>query len=155
MLSTLHEFYITPDHYHNDAIKDIRSLQRCFLLHQVLPQISCQEKGYHLPSSSISCAWAPSTNECVCMSEGTVCKSLRWVMERGVDSVCGCGMCVINLYKRGNIVSATMLSDLASLNACYYHISSAKKRSPFFFFLFFFISSDKLYFSSCCGSKHC
>lgn len=36
MLGTLHEFYITPDHYHNDAIKDIRSLQRCFLLHRDL-----------------------------------------------------------------------------------------------------------------------
>lgn len=36
ILGTLHEFYITPDHYHNDAIKDIRSLQRCFLLHRDL-----------------------------------------------------------------------------------------------------------------------
>lgn len=30
----------------------------------------------------------PPSNECLCMSESTVCKSLRWVMERGVDSVC-------------------------------------------------------------------
>lgn len=53
MLGTLHEFYITPDHYHNDAIKDIRSLQRCFLLHRDLSQISCQGGGYHLASLSI------------------------------------------------------------------------------------------------------
>lgn len=64
------------------------------------------------------------------------------------------GMCVINPYKRGSIVSATVLSDLSSLNACYYHIFPAKKWSPCLS-LFFFISSDKLYFSSCCGSRHC
>lgn len=113
MQGTLHEFYITPDHYHNDAIKDIRSLQRCFFLHRDLSQISCQEGGYHLLSSSIYHAQAPSPNECVCMSECTICKSLCWVIERGVDTVCGCGsMCVINLYKRGSIVSTTVLSDL-------------------------------------------
>lgn len=100
----------------------------------------------------------PSPNECVCMSEGTVCKSLRWVMERGSTLSVVAGMCVINPYKRGSIVSATVLSDLSSLNALLVITTvfpQKKKITMSFSFFFFFISLDKLYFSSCCGSRHC
>lgn len=67
------------------------------------------------------------------------------------------GMCVINPYKRGSIVSATVLSDLSSVNPLLvittFFPPPCKKNDPCVPLSFFFvISSDKLYFSSCCGS---
>lgn len=80
MQGTLHEFCITPDHYHNDTIKDIRSLQRCFLLRRDLSQISCHEGWVSytiIQQIKQARPTHPSPNEPICMSECTICKSWR------------------------------------------------------------------------------
>lgn len=95
---------------------------------------------------------------CTCLRVQYVNPSAEWWRGGSTLSVVA-GMCVINPYKRGSIVSATVLSDLSSLNALlvittFFQQKKKKKRSPCLS-LFFFISSVQLCFSCCCGSTHC
>lgn len=120
--------------------KILGAFNAVFSLRRDLSQISCQEGGI---SSSIieqySTHGPPSPNECVCMSECTICKSWCWVIERGGSTLSvDVGMCVINPYKRGSIVSTAVSSDLSSNQRMLCLQQKKKKQALLVSFLYYF-----------------
>lgn len=76
---------------------------------------------------------------CACLRVQYVNPCAEWWRGGSTLSVVA-GMCVINPYKRGSIVSATVLSDLSSLNALLVITTffQQKKYKNHHAFLFFF-----------------